>query len=113
MEAVERLVDKFHLNVEEREIFLESPLLKDEVVTGIVNIISQRGSYPSNWNSRKDFEGVCLEKNDNKYLATYKTEVSLAKYSIIETREFEDKAEAARYAMAKMFRGIIDGIEIK
>ena len=113
MEAIEKLVDDFHLNVEDRETFRESPLLIDEVIAGIVSIISQRGFYPSNWKPENDFEGVCLAKNNAKYLATYKTEESLAKYSIVEIREFEDKTEAARYAIEKMFGGVIDGMEIK
>ena len=113
MEAVEKLVDEFHLNVEERRKFSESPLLQKEVVAGIVNIISRNGSYPSDWKSESDFEGVCLEKRDVGYVATYKAEESLMRYSIIEIREFEEKEDAARYAMEKMFGGVIDGIEIK
>ena len=113
IEAIEKLVDEFHLNVEERETFLDSPLLKDEVISGIGNIISQKGFYPSNWKPEIDFEGVFLEEKDEKYFAIYKAEESLAKYSVIETKEFEDKAEAARYAVEKMFAGAIDGIEIK
>ena len=113
METVEKLVDEFHLNVEERKTFLESPLLKEEVEAGIIKIISQKGFYPSNWKPETDFEGVYLEKSEKKYVATYKAEDGLANYSIVEIREFEDKEEAARYALEKMFGGIIDGIEIK
>jgi hypothetical protein len=112
MEAIEKLVDEFHLNVEERKTFLESPLLKEELVAAIVKIISRNDSYPSNWKSADDFEGVFLAKKDAGYVATYKVEEGLMRYSIIEIREFGEKEEAAKYAIERMFGGVIDGIEI-
>ena len=113
MEAIEKLVDEFHLNVEERKIFIFSPLLQEEVIAEIANIVSQKGSYPSSWKSETDYEGAYLEAHEEIYVATYNAEESLMRYSIVEVREFEERSDAAKYAMERMFGDEIDGIEIK
>jgi len=113
IEAIRKLVDTFHLNNEERKAFSDSPLKIEEVVSSISHILTQNHSYPMGWNSEENFDGVFLEIRENELIGTYKAEISLMKFKVLEQQVFSKPEAAARFAISKMFNGNIDGIELK
>ena len=113
IEAIHKLVDTFHLNNEERKALSDSPLRTEEVVSSISHILTQNRSYPTGWNSEENFDGVLLEIRENELVGTYKAEVGLMNFKILEQKVFSMPEAAARYAISKMFNGNIDGIELK
>ncbi len=112
-EAIRKLVDTFHLDVEEREVFSDSPLTIDEVVSNISYLLNKNKNYPSSWNADENYDGVLLELRENEITGTHKTEISLMHYKIMEQQSFSEPELAARYAVKKMFGDGIDGIELK
>jgi hypothetical protein len=110
-DAIRKLVNTFHLNVEERNLFSTSALTIEEVVNSISNILSEVQCYPTGWNAEDSYEGVFIEIKDGKILGTRKTEKSLTRYEILDEQTFSAPEAAARYAIDIMFNGCIDGID--
>lgn len=109
-EVIRKLLDTFHLNNDERDVFNDIPLSRVEAAVGIAKILEKFNAYPSTWSSIQDFDGVFLEIKNGKIMGTYKTEVSFGNFQLIETRAFTDPMEAAKFAMEKMLGKEIDGI---
>ena len=48
-EAIIKLINTFHLNVEERTLFLDQPLSINELGSAIKDSIHRFGGYPKDW----------------------------------------------------------------
>ena len=112
IEAIRKLVDTFHLNIEERKVFSNIPLTIEEVVLNISHLLTKNKTYPSSWSADDNYDGVLLELREDDIIGTHKAEISLMQYKIIEQQSFSEPELAARYAAKKMFGDEIDGIEV-
>lgn len=111
-EAIRKFVDTFHLTVEERKVFSESPLTFEEVISGISTLLTQYKNYPSSWAASDNYDGVLLEMAENEIIGTHKAEIGLMQYKTIDQQSFSEPESAARYAATRMFVDDIDGVDV-
>ena len=110
--AVIKLIDDFHLNVDDRAQFVSHPVDLDEAVAGVVHILSEQRCYPSSWSQHEDYDGVLLRMGIGSISAVRKAEIGFARYETVERQQFESTVDAAKYALQAMFSRDIDGVPV-
>ena len=118
-ELILKLLRDFHLNVQDRKVFNDSPLTIAEMEFGIQSVLSTNKFFPnkfSSWDSEVfNYDGCVIEKiSENKYFVHF--QISGATMNLLESKTFSfdgiDKA-IDFYIKAEFKEGNIDGIPIK
>jgi hypothetical protein len=110
--AINKLIDSFHLSVEERREFEASPVGLDEAILGVARIFNEHGCYLSSWSRDEDFDGVLLESAEIGISALHMAEVGMSRYSVLSDQQYPSLEIAAKFALEKMFTGNIDGVPV-
>jgi hypothetical protein len=106
-----KLVTTFHLNVEERAAFAGKPVPGSLIRSAIFSILKERGSFPPGWPPCDPYDGGLIEaKADGTCSITWKAEVSIARYEVMEVQEHLSASAAVAAYAERFFGSAIDGI---
>ena len=116
-ETILKLLENFHLNVQDRHIFNDNPLRVDEIKFGIQTALNTNNYFPSkfsSWNSEVfNYDGYVIEKiSENKCFVHF--QISGANMNLLggKTFSFDSIDKAIDFYVKEELKGNIDGITI-
>jgi hypothetical protein len=108
-----KLVTTFHLDVAERAAFAGKPVPGSLIRSAIFAILKERGSFPPGWRPCDPYDGGLIEaKADGTCSITWKAEVSIARYEVMEVREYSSGSAAVAAYAERFFGSAIDGMPV-
>jgi hypothetical protein len=116
-ELARKLVTTGHLSVPERRALLgANPVPGSLLCSTILSILKDQGSFPPQWRAGDPFEGGLIEvATDGSWSITWKAEVGMLRYEVIEIQKFSTVASLPRtvrsYAQ-RFFGSNIDGVKV-
>ena len=113
-----KLLQDFHLNVHDRQVFNDNPLNIEEIELGIQAVLKTSNFFPnkfSSWDSEIfNYDGYVIEKvSENKYFVHF--QVSGASMNLLESKtvSFDSIDKAIDFYIKEELKSNIDGIIIK
>ena len=117
-EIITKLLQYFHLNVRDRQIFNDNPLTIDEIEFGIQTVLSTNNFFPNKfsfWDSEIfNYDGYVIEKvSGNKYFVHFQVSGATMNLLVSKTFSFDNINKAIDFYIKEELKGNIDGITIK
>lgn len=110
----EKLLDTFHLGVQERNLLPDGKVRISTIKKIIEKKLKSSGWFPIAWRPETPFQGALLEfRGDRNTVLLYKkAEVSYMNFEMLGKKEYSNCDMAIVNFMKYMFGGQIDGIDI-
>ena len=117
-EIILELLNNFHLNVQDRQIFNDNPLEIDEIELGIRTILNTNNFFPCKfpfWDSKIfNCDGYVIEKlSESKCFVHFQVSGATMNLLVSKTFSFSSVSKAIDFYTKEELKDNIDGITIK
>ncbi len=108
-----KFVEKWHLNVAERDSLEMGSLAGTLIVVEICALLEKHGWYPIDWRPDHGFDGGLIERFENGHCQVHwKVEVGVQRFALQEIKAFDSTSDAIRDYALRFFGPDFDGIVI-
>ena len=112
-ELARKLVTTFHLNVPDREAFGGQPVPGTLIRSAVLSVLEKHGVFPPDWRVDDPYEGgLIAAKADGTCVITWKAEIGMARFEVMEVQEFPSAPAAVSAYAERFFGSAIDGIPV-
>jgi hypothetical protein len=113
IDLARKLVATFHLDVQERNAFGDHPVPASLIRSAVLSILDEHGMFPPGWWVDEPYDGGLIQaRADGSCTITWKAEVGLARFEVMEVQEFPSAAAAVAAYAERFFGSAIDGIPV-